>query len=177
MAVRTVSERPSQVASPQPTIPLSVSIRTNNQRGATRKVSILAMRVTGQPLLAPAVGPAPMSFWVASRDGSTSHVAAPFGGRFRCAVPGVGGTLPRKWLEIRLPGRTPTRGRDAGPTHTVGDYDPRQAHPPARRRPHRSTHARNHQCGRAPRAGFGAPSRAAPLPDPRRPRVAGAGAP
>src|SRR3954468_21520230 len=44
-AVRTVSDRPSQLASPQPTIPLSVSIRTKSQRGATRKGSILLMSV------------------------------------------------------------------------------------------------------------------------------------
>src|SRR6478735_1181964 len=44
-AVRTVSLRPSQLASPQPTIPLSVSIRTKSQRGATRNVSILLMSV------------------------------------------------------------------------------------------------------------------------------------
>lgn len=48
-AVRTVSLRPSQDASPQPTIPLSVSMRTNSQRGGTRKVSILLMRVTVCP--------------------------------------------------------------------------------------------------------------------------------
>src|SRR6266487_3377738 len=38
-AVRTVSDRPSQVASPQPTIPDPVSTRTNSHRGGTRNVS------------------------------------------------------------------------------------------------------------------------------------------
>lgn len=57
-AVRTVSERPSQVASPQPTMPEAVSTRTKSHRGATRKVSMRAIVVmTGQPFVAPAVSP------------------------------------------------------------------------------------------------------------------------
>src|SRR6185436_19967379 len=39
--VRTASACPSRLASPQPTTPSWVSIRTNNHRGGTRKVSTL----------------------------------------------------------------------------------------------------------------------------------------
>src|SRR5450759_2937370 len=39
--VRTAFECPSRLASPQPTTPASVSIRTNNHLGGTRKVSTL----------------------------------------------------------------------------------------------------------------------------------------
>src|SRR6185436_6393540 len=39
--VRTASECPSRLASPQPTTPSWVSIRTNNHRGGTRNVSTL----------------------------------------------------------------------------------------------------------------------------------------
>ena len=48
-AVATVSERPSQVASPHPTTPSEVSIRTNNHLGATRNVSTRSMLATGRP--------------------------------------------------------------------------------------------------------------------------------
>ncbi|SKF62466.1 Uncharacterised protein [Mycobacteroides abscessus subsp. abscessus] len=62
-AVRTVSERPSQVASPQPTTPSVVSTRTKSQRGATRKVSMRAIvSVNAQPFVAPAVRPLTMYF-------------------------------------------------------------------------------------------------------------------
>src|SRR5665647_1136566 len=45
--VRTASECPSRLASPQPTTPASVSIRTNNHRGATRNVSTLLILMDG----------------------------------------------------------------------------------------------------------------------------------
>src|SRR6187549_3682491 len=41
--VRTASECPSRLASPQPTTPSLVPIRTNNHRGGTRKVSTLVI--------------------------------------------------------------------------------------------------------------------------------------
>src|SRR5271170_5938611 len=43
-APSTASACPSRLPSPQPTAPSCVSTRTNNQRGGTRKVSILAIR-------------------------------------------------------------------------------------------------------------------------------------
>src|SRR5680860_1467901 len=46
--VRTASECPSRLASPQPTTPASVSIRTNNHRGATRNVSTLLILMGGR---------------------------------------------------------------------------------------------------------------------------------
>src|SRR5450756_335370 len=45
--VRTASECPSRLASPQPTTPASVSIRTNNHRGGTKKVSTLLILMDG----------------------------------------------------------------------------------------------------------------------------------
>jgi len=66
-AVWTVSERPSQDASPQPTRPPEVSMRTNSHRGATRKVSTRSMRSMAQPFVAPAVRPETMYF-CANRD-------------------------------------------------------------------------------------------------------------
>src|SRR5665647_482898 len=48
-AVATVSDRPSQVASPHPTTPSEVSIRTNNHLGATRNVSTRSTVFTGRP--------------------------------------------------------------------------------------------------------------------------------
>ena len=73
-AVRTVSERPSQVASPQPTMPLSVSTRTNSQRGATRKVSTLSILVIAQPFVAPAVSPETTYFWAKSATSMIGRV-------------------------------------------------------------------------------------------------------
>ena len=79
-AVRTVSDRPSQLASPQPTRPPWVSTLTNSQRGATRNVSTLAIVVsTAQPFVAPAVRPETMYFCVNSAItmmGSVTTVAA-----------------------------------------------------------------------------------------------------
>src|SRR6185436_6697735 len=50
---RTASACPSRLASPQPTTPSCVSIRTNNHRGGTRKVSTLLMApLLAGPLLA-----------------------------------------------------------------------------------------------------------------------------
>src|SRR6185436_13487065 len=65
--VRTASACPSRLASPQPTTPSWVSIRTNNHRGGTRKVStlligpllidpLLAGPLLAGPLLAGMVG-------------------------------------------------------------------------------------------------------------------------
>src|SRR5690554_3363296 len=42
-AVRTISELPSREASPHPTMPSSVSMRTKSQRGTTTKVSTRLM--------------------------------------------------------------------------------------------------------------------------------------
>src|SRR5690554_2710499 len=42
-AVRTISELPSREASPHPTMPSSVSMRTKSQRGTTTKVSMRLM--------------------------------------------------------------------------------------------------------------------------------------
>src|SRR3981189_778018 len=44
-APSTASACPSRLPSPQPTAPSCVSTRTNNQRGGTRNVSILAIRL------------------------------------------------------------------------------------------------------------------------------------